>query len=245
MLSNTEDCCCCCWRCCIAYWHCCCWRLLSVKPSNTAIACTEFQQQQTEIAFTRLPRSGQDMPHNYACPGEGASFLPLFLLCWLLRQRRKQQLCVSTHVQKRTRTLSCLILTILKFPTWPPALIALITWWANLSSRLITVPHVCRCVNNMNVVGADWNFFKVSRLACATPSVGPGGRAHMLEQTKKPPTSKETNCKSLCKCMISISRAEGGAGSERELSDKPHICTRLIDKGLGCENWQQPRTTCK
>lgn len=33
------------------------------------------------LASAGQGREWQDMPHNYACPAEGASFLLLFLLC--------------------------------------------------------------------------------------------------------------------------------------------------------------------
>lgn len=146
---------------------------VSQERSNTAVACTKFQLQQTEIAFTRLPgawgREWQDMPHNYDCPAEGASFLLLFLLCWLLRQRRKQQLCMPTHVHEHTRAYSHthshthFVLNPCHIEVSNMA--TSVDGTNHLVSKRLQSPvstHNCALfVNNKNVVKDDWNSFKV------------------------------------------------------------------------------------
>lgn len=121
----------------------------------------------------RLARAGQgrewhDMPHNYACPAEGASFLLLFLLCWLLRQRRQQQLCMPTHVHEHTRTcthththflLNPCHIEVSNMATSVDGTNHLVS--KRLQTRVST--HNCAvCVNIKNVVKADWNSLKVS-----------------------------------------------------------------------------------
>lgn len=66
--------------------------------------------------------------------------------------------------------------------------------------------------------------------ACATPSVGPGAEPTCYEQTKNSDIERDKLCVST-RYLFPILEAWLGV---RELSGKPHICTRLIDKGLGC-----------
>lgn len=153
MFSNTDDDC----RCSCCYWHCCCccqsraikhrrsvhqipaaadgnciytlaWRLGQGRAGNGRTCPTTMTAQPRVLHFcccsSFVDYYAKGVNNSYVCP----------------------RTCMNIHAHTRTHTRThtlCLILAILKFPTWPPALMALITWWANvfsLQSRLITVP---------------------------------------------------------------------------------------------------------
>lgn len=86
--------------------------------------------------------------------------------------------------------------------------------------------HNCAvCVNNKNVVKADWNSFKALPLVqVPRPQLGPHVRAN-----KKLPHRRRRQTVKACPSA----RYPFPVQRVRQFCGKPNICTRLIDKGLG------------
>lgn len=107
-----------------------------------------------------------------------------------------------------------------------------------VSKRLQTrvSSHNCAvCVNIKNVVKADWNSLKVlppppPLHMCHAPNLALGQSPHLRANKKLPHRRRRQTVKAClsARYLFLLSR-----GRVRQFSGKPHICTRLIDKGLG------------
>lgn len=105
---------------------CCCWFAVSQTVTGSSHGVHEIPAAPNGNCIYTLAWSWQRQAHD--CSWPGSFFFYLCLQC----QRRKQKphTLTSTHTHTHTprgRHILVLILSLLNLPTWPPALIGLIT----------------------------------------------------------------------------------------------------------------------